>query len=519
MKWMIDMEKDQIGYKIFDYIRNRRAVTRNEITVEFGLPSNYVGKYVDILLSRGMVFQGEPIQSKTRKCSRVKIVGITNEDIKRKEEDYLSNVSEEDLQTERYKKVLEFVQGHSKAIIPSDALLELQKTEPNYSNLGWVATILRDLWKRRLIIRSPFSIPPDCLTGVKAKRGSYVYGISEDAVRLKILELAPKEVRNTYYRIMNEAKVFASFHLKKLTGISIVEEDCDSGMPKLRQWFIMRFVKSGWIKYELYKQMGYFWRPSIPVGLALAQIRELHPKAIEYRLECQNLGRLSEKKALWTFVTWAKLSWGLKIEIPDYFPKNIPSWFNGKDIEKFKITTKSPTGTEIETLNSGVWKFDLNPLDYVIFTSKDLLLNSRYCGFGINCKYVGKKIGLPFLRNMVLALRDGKIQKYKKDSEGKKRPVDKSIPLGGFLTPVIFCKQVFGSGIFWKKVNDYGAIIITQSKVDLMESELKKQFGLEFPHSKQIQKMMEKVRLYEQYQKNALATGRDAVEMVNEVVQ
>jgi hypothetical protein len=516
---MIAMNKESIFYKVYDFVRENRAVTREEIKLKFNMPNNVVTRYISMLIEQGLLFQGDFIQSKNKKCARIKVVGLTEQDVKRKEQEYLSDINEESLQVNLFSKMLDFLKGMNKAVIPSEALLEIQKEQPQYSNLDYVATVLRDLWKRGLILRSPFNVPPDCLTGWKAKRGSFIYGLTEEQIKDKVISLAPKEVRDAYFRVMNEAKVFASFHLKKLTGISIVEEDCDFGVPKLRQWFIMRFVKAGWLNYELYKQTGYFWRKSLPIELAYSQIRELHPKSIAYRLECQNLGRLSERRALWTFVTWAKLVWNLNIEIPSRFPYNVPSWFHKKNIEKYKGTQKLPTGREIETLTCGIWKFDLNPLDFIAFTSKDLFLNSRYCGFALNCKFIGKRIGLSFLRNMVLALRDGEVQRYHKDKEGKKRPVDKSIPLGGFLTPVIFCKQVAGSGIFWKKVKDYGAIVITQSKIEKMEEELKIRFNLELPESEKINAMMEKMRLYETYQKNALATGADPVKMVLEAVK
>ena len=101
---------------------------------------------------------------------------------------------------------------------------------------------------------------------------------------------------------------------------------------------------------------------------------------------------------------------------------------------------------------------------------------------------------------------------------GRKVPKKISIPEHGSLKPVILCKSTYG-GIVWQRAKDYGAIIITLSKLQQMEKYLKERFGIEYADSKKVDEMMEKVRLYEYYQQNALALGKDAVAMVKEAIK
>lgn len=533
------MKKTSNTFRIFDFIRSQKAVTRQEICQALNLPETFICRYIDILLSNGLIKQGDPIQSTTRKCARIKVIGLTESDIKQKERMLLENISEEKLLTALYNKVYTIIKGLQKGFTPYDVLIELQKERPEYNNLEWVATVLRDLWKRKLLVRSPFRIPPECLGAIKSKRGTYVYGANHNVVTLKVLELAPKEVRDAFFRIENEAKVFASFYLKQLTGISITEDDKDEGVPLARQWLINRFYKSNWIKYKSYKQMGYFWRNSLPQDMADAQIREIHPKACEYRLQCVNVGRMSERRALFVFVAYATLVWKRNIPLYEGFPhRSPPSWFNPKDIEKYtEVITVAPKKEEADTnvevpagtlevpktkerriLKSGIWKFDLNPLDFIILEAIDPRLNLHPSGFGLNCKFTSKKIGEFPLMTMDKFLRDGFVYKYRTDKvTNKKKPTKIMIPQGGCLKPVILCKNTFG-GIVWQRARDTGAIIITLNKLKEMEEYLETHFGIVYSDSNTIDKMLERMRLFEIYQQKAIAEGSDPVKMVKEAI-
>ena len=519
------IRKGSISHRIFDFLRQRKASTIEEMSKELNLPRNYFPRYLEMLLNQDLIVASDrKIQSVNRKCSRVRLYGLTMEDIRRREKEILSNMSEEQFLDMLYKKVYYILINSKNAMTPYEVLLEIQKEKPDYFNLEWIGTVCRDLWKRRdkfknPVLRSPFRIPPECLPDINTKRGSYVYGTSKEQIKRKVLELAPKEVRDSYNRIVGEAKLFASFYLKQLTGISITQDDLDEGKPLLKKWLIDRFYKAGWINYRTYRGMGYFWRIGLPEDMVERQIRELHTKAVEYRLGTAELGRMSEARSLFTFVMYAKLVWNRNIVLPEEFPKGIPSWFNKKHIEKYTHIDKSVNGRERRVLDCSVWKFDLNPIDYLVFEKIDENLHTHPSAYVLNMKFTTKKIGENFLSHMVNTIKEGFMYKYRTDKgSGRKIPKKISIPEHGSLKPVIICKSTYG-GIVWQRAKDYGAIIITLSKLQQMEKHLKECFGIEYADSKKVDEMMEKVRLYEYYQQNALALGKDAVAMVKEAVK
>ena len=68
------MNKESIFYKVYDFVRENRAVTREEIKLKFNMPNNVVTRYISMLIEQGLLFQGDFIQSKNKKCARIKVV-------------------------------------------------------------------------------------------------------------------------------------------------------------------------------------------------------------------------------------------------------------------------------------------------------------------------------------------------------------------------------------------------------------------------------------------------------------
>lgn len=516
----VAVRKGTFTEELLKYFLEHKAATMKEAAKHFGKSLQYVAQYFRQLEADGFIKRSDrTIQSPRRKCSRLTVFGLTMKDIRQKENQLLENVSDEGLLNGLNNIVYNIFKSTNKAFTPYAMLLEVQKEKPSYDNLAYIGTIMRELWKNKElgISRSPFRIPPNCLE-LEGRRGAYIYSTDPKQIKRKVLELAPKEVADCYNRITREDKVFASFYLKKLTGISISEDDDEDHTPLSRTWLINKFHRAGWIGYKSYKSMGYFFNKHMPKDVVEQSIRELHQKSCEYRLGTMELGRISEKRALFVFTMWAKLKWKKNLVLPDGFPKNVPNWFNKKHIEQYTHKDKAPNGREKTFLDCSVWKFDKNPLDYLLIEKTDDLLNIPPSGFALNMKYTQKAIGDYMLTNMIHSLKQGYLYRSRLDKEtGKKRARRVRIPENGFLRPVILCKSTMGQTI-WEYVKDYGCLVITLPKLRKMEQVLKEEFGIEYGDSKKAEEMMERVRLFEYYQQHAYELGKDAVAMAKEAV-
>jgi len=516
----MSIRKDSISYKIFEVFRRRKACITNEIEKDTNLPQNVASRYIEILIEQGLIIKSDiRVQSPTRKCSRYIVYGLTWEDIRRKEKDIESNITEEQFLTGLYEIVFKILKNSKEALTPYEVLLEVQKIKPDYNNLGWIATICRDLERRGIgIKRSPFRLPRDSVPGITSDREAYAYGVSDEQVKEKVLKLAPKPVRDCFHFIQNEAKINASFYLRQRTGMTISQDECNGKKPMSYEWLIQRFYKAGWLKYRSYKNMGYFWRNSLPDDMVERQILEFDPKAREYLLGTQELGRLSEKRGLFVYVMWQKFVEGRKITIPEGFPEKIPSWFVPEDHEKYTLIEKTKNGRERKILKSGVWRYYLNPLDFIVLEDPSVRTMSPSFGWAVNCKYTTNKANEQLLKDMFTSLKEGFVYKMKTGESDEKVARKTAIPYHSILKPAILCKGTFGS-LFWARVMEYGADIVTYPSLLEMEKILKEKFGIAYPKAEEVDLMMKKVQYYDKYQRFAFSKGLDAVKMVLEAVK
>lgn len=86
------MKTDSITYKVFDYIREKRAVTREEIGQALNLPNTYLSRYIDMLLEQRVIKQGKPVQSKRRKWLFVNLLHCSMKTVKVNDKDYLEEI-------------------------------------------------------------------------------------------------------------------------------------------------------------------------------------------------------------------------------------------------------------------------------------------------------------------------------------------------------------------------------------------------------------------------------------------
>ncbi|HHE36717.1 MAG TPA: hypothetical protein ENL16_02785 [Candidatus Woesearchaeota archaeon] len=445
----ITMDKNSTTFQIYKFITEKRAVITKEIYDAFkdrGIRNSHVSSYLRQLLKNNLIIKSKRrAQSKARKCSSVFVYGITQDDINQKIQRLNSRTDEKEFLQGVKKEIFDALMDSEDGYTTAEVLYLLREKEyyKDYGNYDHVYACLNDLLKLQLIKRSPFMMPGNAM--IHGRKPGYVYGKDEKAIYNKILKLMPKEVRSAYLLISQSNEIY---------NIDMTKDRFKVTYNQIKSWFDYRFISLGWIKVVIYKQRRYYFNRTMPESFVLQQAPKLHKKeVVKSILDVTTLGNGFEEQAIFYFVMYLMTRYNLQIRLNKDFPKKIPSWFNPKDIKRYT--------DEKEKRVCDVWKFDSEPIDYLVFCY-DQLLKVPIFGFAVSIKrdkkgkYLGSA-GKKYITSMVGCL-------------SHRRSLDmRPIPMSHKLTPVLIMNNPNGIKLFeWAKHS--GVLLLWMKKVDLLRS-------------------------------------------------
>jgi len=176
--------------------------------------------------------------------------------------------------------------------------------------------------------------------------------------------------------------------------------------------------------------------------------------------------------------------YGLQIRLNEDFPKHIPSWFNPKDIEKYTVGGEKNFKVTVD-----VWKFDSEPIDYLVFCY-DEILECPIKGYAISMKRDHKShmigdAGKKYIAELIGCLSKG----FTLDL--------KHIPSVNSLTPVIVMNNPNGIKLFeW--ASKCGCLLLYSKKMEKIINWVNK-FGFKYDKDMELMKIREYKELFEQY--------------------
>ncbi len=464
--------------EIFKFICSKKAVISSEIWEEFQdkiKRKEHISSYLKQLLKNDFIKRSnKKVRSLKKKEASCYIYGISEDSIEQKRYEIESQIDEKIFLVGIKKKVYEIILNSDIGLTLAEVVYSLRKFEEleNYSNFDHVFCCLRDLvTKENLIVRSSFKIPDNCM--IHGRKAGFVYGRDFEAIKSKIVQLMPSHVKKAFFDMIYSNEVFPIDVLKEKYGISEQE---------VKSWFTYRFVSMGWLKVYSYKQRRYYYNPSVPESVVIERVPKIHEDdVIKSILNESSLGSAFEHQAIFYFVMYLIRRYNLQIRLNTEFPKKIPSWFNKDDIHKYAPENKRLVD---------VWKFDNDPIDYLVFVYDDIL-QVPIQGYAVSVKrdnkgkYLGTA-GKKYITSFIGCLSQG----YSYDS--------KPIPQFNCLKPVLIMNNAQGIKLFeWAQKT--GCLLLYSKKVQQIINFCNK-LGIHYDKDMDIKQLSEESLLLEKYE-------------------
>lgn len=465
-------------YKIYKYILKKKAVISNEIAEEFkntNLKKHHISSYLAQILKHDLIVKSEKrVQSSNRMCSRSFVYGINKTEVKRKFQILSQSVNKDELLVGVKAKVFEILQNSSRGLTTGEIFYQLRDypSMEDYKNWDYCYQSIRELFLANRIKRSQFVLPRTAM--IHGKRPGYVYGIDDETIRKKIIDMMPKGVRAAYLDIIQSNEIYPIDMLKERYHL---DEDI------LKMWFVQRLMAIGWVKAYVYKQRRYYYNPARPEKTVAELVPKIHQKeVVKSILDNSTLGFAFEEQAIFYFTMYLIKRYKLQIRLNSEFPKRIPSWFNKDSIHKY-------TDEKGKRLVD-VWKFDNDPVDYLIYVYDDIM-GVPIAGYAVSIKRdkKGKYLGMAgkrYITSMIGCMSQG----YSFDM--------RKIPQFNSLRPVLIMNNPMGIKLFdWARQT--GCLLLYAKKVEKIISYCN-EMGIKYEKDKQIKDMKEETILLEQYE-------------------
>ena len=474
----VTMHTGSFTYKIYQYIIKKRAVITSEIAEEFkksNLKKNHVSSYLLQLLKNNLIVKSKVrVQSKNRMCSRSFVYGLTENDIRRKIEQLKKNVNKDDLLVGVKAKVYEILQNNATGLTLAEIFYSLKDypSMEDYENWDYCYQSVRELFVSNRVKRSSFMLPANAM--IHGKKPGYIYGIDDEQIRTKIIDMMPRGIRAAYLDIIQSNDIYP---------IDVLKSKYRLDEETVKSWFIYRLVSIGWIKVFSYKQRRYYYNPARPEKLIAELVPKIHQKeVVKSILDNSTLGFAFEEQAIFYFVMYLIKRYKLQVRLNQDFPKKIPSWFNKDSIHKY-------TDEKGKRLVD-VWKFDNDPVDYLIYVYDDIM-DVPIMGYAVSIKRdkKGKYLGMAgkkYITSMIGCMSQGFSYDMRK------------IPQFNSLKPVLIMNNPMGIKLFdWARQT--GCLLLYSKKIEKIIAYCN-EMGIKYDKDKQIKDMKEETILMEQYE-------------------
>ena len=465
-------------YKIYKYIISRRAVTTREIAEEFKntpLKKHHISSYMKQIMKYGLIVKSsDRVQSKKRMCSRFYVYGVNEEEVRKKIESLKKNIDTDELLVGIKAKIFEILQNNRMGLTLAEVFYQLKDypSMEDYENWDYCYQCIRELFLANKIMRSEFTIPAKQM--IHGRRPGYVYGKDEDTIRLKVIDLMPKEVRSAYLDIIQSNEIYP---------IDVMKIKYKLDEEIIKSWFIYRLASVGWMKYYSYKQRRYYYNPSRPEKLIAELVPKIHQReVVKSILDNSTLGNAFEEQAIFYFTMYLIKRYKLQIRLNSEFPKKIPSWFNRDHIHKY-------TDDKGKRLVD-VWKFDNDPVDYLIYVYDDIM-GVPIAGYVVSIKRdkKGKYLGMAgkkYITSMIGCMSQGFSYDMRK------------IPQFNSLKPVLIMNNPMGIKLFdWARQT--GCLLLYAKKIEKIIAYCN-EMGIKYEKDQQIKDLKEETLLLEQYE-------------------
>ena len=458
-------------FKIFDLLRqSNRALFSTEIAELLpGILNGTISACLSELLRRSLIAEGARIKVPTGGYGNLYGINdaVIQKRLRRLEEDKIENPA-------RYvrgmlkRSIVEFLEIEKTGFTPAEIKAELGTGSTQHV----VMNMCNRLANSGVIKKSPFSIP-NRIPG-KTWNMSNVYGIDTASVLKGIARLMPKAVREALIRIQNSSAVWPCWRLAEITKVS---------NENLKKWFKQGLCYMGLVKYVTAGNVTYYYNPRLPEDVVERQVAELKEQSRQWRLGITKLGRLFQRKALFTYVEYLKKK-GYEIKTSESYPNYAPSWLSQKMRKKYQVIKEDENGNVWTEYANNVWAFDKDPFDYVIFVTDEKTKREKV--HVLSCKRdVCKRYGVNYYTTFIGCVLMGRSKK--------------GFNLPKFLSaePVFICGETYGKAIRDFNKHEYGEVgtILTMKEL----AEMTKDAGKAFPLEKEFQELLEKKKAYDLY--------------------
>jgi hypothetical protein len=492
--WSDRFKEETKIFQVFNHVREcNEGVFQPEILERIpDVNEGTLSMCLNVLIKRKMI-------SKSDKLLKVPTGGIgyiygINEDVIRDRIRRMMENPEYDNGTLR-SKIFYYLKKENSGFTPVEIKISIKtkSTTHSVSNECW------KMFRDGLIKRSPFRLPNRLVKTIGGKNVnitgnmSVVYGIDMESVFRGIFRLMPQTVKTSLNYIQCSDVVYPSWKLTESTKVS---------NENLKNWFKKGLCRMGLVEYKTLGNVTYYYNPRIPDGVVDEQISKLREESRKWRLRITELGRMFERKSVWTYVEYLR-SKNYDIKTSEGFPEKVPSYKNSKVREKYVREYTDENGNEkVEWLND-VWKFDSEPVDYLIFV-KDKNTGERTVHI-LTCKRdVCKRFGINYFVNFIGCIRMGRTRD--------------GLTIPGFLTsrPVFVCGEIFGRKLHQFNENNMGqaGTILTIEKMEKMLESM----GKVYPKQREFERMLETKKAYDMYSQHedVLLEKKDVFEMLKE---
>lgn len=464
--------------KIYKFVVKKRAVITDEIAVEFPeIKKHHISSYLKQVQKQGFIVKSKTrAQSLKRKCSGSFVWGIDDEAVNEKLYLLSKKVNKKELLTGVKKAISDIVNSSDIAYTTSEVKYELNLIGiyKDYVSYDYIYTCLRELVRDGIIKRSQFMMPNTAM--VNGQKPGYLYGRDDNSIAKKTLALMPPEVRDAFLMIRQSNDLYP---------IDIIEERFKVTNQDVKSWFDYRACTVGWLKVYSYKMRRYYHSPTLNQKYVEETAPKIHETEIVKSIfNTMNLGVEFEKQAIFYWVMYLTHRYGLQIRLNEDFPKHIPSWFNPNDLKKYT------ENGECHKPIVDVWKFDSEPIDYLIFCYDDIT-KCPIQGYAISIKRDHKShmlgnAGKNYIASFVGCLSKG----FSFDL--------KHIPSVNSLTPLIIMNNPNGGKLFdWARKT--GCVLLYSTIMERIIKYLNDEVGLKYDNDMKLSDIRQYKELLEQY--------------------
>ena len=371
------------------------------------------------------------------------------------------------------REIVELLENERTGFTPAEIYITLGK---RYSQRGVNASCVK-LFNRLIIKKSPFSLPhKNREEGLsKSKEHNYfVYGIDRESVFRGITRLMPASVKKSLMLIQSSDKIWPCWRLTRFTNISA---------ENLARWFKDVFYKMGIVKFKTFGNVSYYYNSRLPEEIISEQMANLREQSRQWRLNITELGRMFQERAIYIYVEYLRLK-GYDIKTVEGFPEKTPNWLNKKTRMKYLVQKEDENGYVWKEYMNHVWKFNSEPVDYIVFVRDKKMKESRV--HILTCKRdVSRRYGVNYFTTFIGCVKMGRTKK------GHEIP--------GFLSgqPVFICSETYGKALnnFNDDVKGQAGIILTMSELEKMVEDT----GIVYPREEEFQELVRKKEAYDLY--------------------